>query len=112
MIKLFRKFRQNILFEGKNGRYLKYAFGEVILVVIGILIALQINSWNENRKNRILEKEILTELIATAKSNHESLLKGLKSWESTTKSLNLIMQTLLQDILKRHTGKEEITWMV
>ena len=96
MTKLFRKFRQNILFEGKNGRYLKYAFGEVILVVIGILIALQINNWNENRKDRIIEKEILTELIATAKSNHESLLKGLKSWESTTKSLNLIMQVIDQ----------------
>ena len=96
MIKLFRKFRQNLHFEEKNGRYLKYAFGEVILVVIGILIALQINNWNENRKNRILEKEILTELIATAKSNHESLLKGLESWESTTKSLNLIMQVIDQ----------------
>ena len=67
MIKLFRKFRQNLIFEGKNGRYLKYAFGEVILVVIGILIALQINNWNDNRKDRIIEKEILTELIALLK---------------------------------------------
>ena len=51
MIKFFRKIRQNLLSEGKNGKYLKYAFGEIILVVIGILIALSINNWNENKKN-------------------------------------------------------------
>jgi len=51
MIKFFRKIRQNFLSEGKTGKYLKYAFGEMALVVIGILIALQINNWNENRKH-------------------------------------------------------------
>jgi hypothetical protein len=42
------------------GRYFKYAIGEIILVVIGILIALQINNWNENRKQQIKEREILS----------------------------------------------------
>jgi len=50
MIKLFSKIRQNLLSEGKIGKYLKYAVGEIVLVVIGILIALQINNWNEHRK--------------------------------------------------------------
>jgi len=50
MIKFFRKIRQNLLSEGKTGKYFKYAIGEVVLVVIGILIALQINNWNELRK--------------------------------------------------------------
>jgi hypothetical protein len=59
MLKFFRKIRQNLLSEGKTGKYLKYAFGEIILVVIGILIALQINNWNENRKNRLLEQQLL-----------------------------------------------------
>ena len=54
MIKFFRKIRQNLLSEGKTGRYFKYAIGEIILVVIGILIALQINNWNESNK---LKKE-------------------------------------------------------
>lgn len=49
MIKFFRKIRQNLLSEGKTGKYLKYAIGEIVLVVIGILIALQINNWNEQR---------------------------------------------------------------
>ncbi|MFZ1791355.1 MAG: DUF6090 family protein [Saprospiraceae bacterium] len=46
MIKLFRNIRQSLLAEGKTTKYLKYATGEIILVVIGILIALQINNWN------------------------------------------------------------------
>ena len=67
MIKFFRKIRQNLLSEGKTGKYLKYATGEIILVVIGILIALGINNWNENRKNKNLEslyiQELTTDLI-------------------------------------------------
>ena len=51
MIKLFRKIRRNLLLEGKTGKYLKYAIGEIVLVVIGILIALAINNWNQNRIN-------------------------------------------------------------
>ncbi|MBC2846743.1 DUF6090 family protein [Winogradskyella flava] len=50
MIKFFRKIRQDLLSKGKTGKYLKYAIGEIVLVVIGILIALGINNWNENRK--------------------------------------------------------------
>ncbi|MCK0178015.1 DUF6090 family protein [Flavobacteriaceae bacterium S0862] len=66
MIKFFRKIGQNLLMENKTGKYFKYAIGEILLVVIGILIALQINNWNENQKDRIIEKEMLTELITTA----------------------------------------------
>ena len=49
MIKLFRKIRQGLLTENKFGKYVLYAIGEIVLVVIGILIALQVNNWNENR---------------------------------------------------------------
>ena len=63
MIKFFRKIRQNLLSEGKTGKYLKYAIGEIILVVIGILIALQINNWNENRKNRIAEADYYCRIL-------------------------------------------------
>jgi len=62
MIKFFRHIRQNLLSEGKTGRYLTYAIGEIVLVVIGILIALSINNWNENRKNRKAEKDILVNI--------------------------------------------------
>jgi len=49
MIKFFRKIRQKLLSENKFSKYLIYAIGEIVLVVIGILIALQINNWNENK---------------------------------------------------------------
>lgn len=62
MIKFFRKIRQNLLAEGKTTKYLKYALGEIILVVIGILIALGINNWNESRKSQQAEKIVLNNI--------------------------------------------------
>ena len=59
MIKFFRHIRKQLLSKNKTGKYFKYAFGEIVLVVIGILIALQINTWNDNRKNRISERKLL-----------------------------------------------------
>lgn len=50
MLKIFRNIRRKYLAEGKSASYLKYAIGEIFLVVVGILIALQINNWNEIRK--------------------------------------------------------------
>ncbi len=50
MIKFFRKIRLNLLSTGKTVKYFQYAIGEIILVFIGILIALQINNWNQDRK--------------------------------------------------------------
>lgn len=64
MFKFFRHIRQNLLTENKTGKYLKYAVGEIILVVIGILIALSINNWNTNRLNQKKEVSILYELKA------------------------------------------------
>ncbi|MCR9290948.1 MAG: DUF6090 family protein [Bacteroidetes bacterium] len=62
MIKFFRKIRQNLIMENKTGKYLKYAIGEIVLVVIGILIALGINNWNESRKFKNVEKTVLTNI--------------------------------------------------
>lgn len=62
MINFFRRIRQQLLSQSKFSKYLLYAIGEIILVVIGILIALQINNWNEGRKNEIRLKSYLVEI--------------------------------------------------
>jgi len=71
MIKLFRNIRKNLLKEGKTANYLKYAIGEIVLVVIGILLALQINNWNENRKLQKEELKLLHDIKANLKATLE-----------------------------------------
>ena len=63
MIKFFRKIRYDLIGENKTGKYLKYAIGEIVLVVIGILIALSINNWNENRKRDEIRKNYYHQLV-------------------------------------------------
>lgn len=68
-MKIFRKIRQALISENRFTKYLLYAFGEIVLVVLGILIALQINNWNENRKQNNLEQEYLINLKGEYESN-------------------------------------------
>ncbi|MCB0541656.1 MAG: hypothetical protein KDE33_29385, partial [Bacteroidetes bacterium] len=98
MIKFFRKIRQNLLSEGKTVKYLKYALGEIILVVIGILIALQFNNWNENRKNDKIEENYLISLKDEFEFNKQNL--------TTTVNLNDRNANFGLRILK-HTGPHE-----
>jgi len=62
MLKLFRRIRRKLIDEGNLKRYLIYAIGEILLVMIGILLALQVNNWNEVRKQRIDEIDLLKDL--------------------------------------------------
>jgi len=62
MLRIFRNIRQKLAAENKVMAYLRYAIGEILLVVIGILIALQVNNWNENRKERLVEIKYLKNL--------------------------------------------------
>jgi len=71
MIKFFRNIRRKLLDEGNLKRYLIYAFGEILLVMIGILLALQVNNWNEERKDRRLEKEYIARLKGEMLKNLE-----------------------------------------
>jgi hypothetical protein len=64
--------------KNKTGKYLKYAIGEIVLVVIGILIALQINNWNESRKQSITEKEFITSLKNDLKQDNAFIKKVIE----------------------------------
>ena len=73
MIKFFRYIRKDLMEQNKTSKYFKYAIGEIFLVVIGILIALQINNWNEKRKN---ENKITTVLKEIQKDLEEDIVKS------------------------------------
>ena len=77
MIKFFRRIRFDLMEKNKTGKYLKYAIGEIILVVLGILIALQINNWNESKKSdRVLKNyysQILQELEKDTNYIHQRI---------------------------------------
>lgn len=62
MLRLFHKLRLRFLFEMKFGKYLLYAFGEVLILIFGIVIALQVNNWNQNAQNRITEISLLSSM--------------------------------------------------
>ncbi len=96
MISFFRKTRHNLLNEGKTARYFKYAIGEILLVVIGILIALQINTWNESKKARVYELKILKEIrVALIQDINysEIILEGrIKNIDEQSQALLKIIQ--------------------
>jgi hypothetical protein len=71
MIKFFRKIRQEMLTENKFSRYVLYAIGEILLVIIGILIALSINNWNENNKLEELKQVYYQQLIKDLNKDKE-----------------------------------------
>jgi hypothetical protein len=91
MIKFFRKIRQRLLNENKLSKYLIYAIGEIILVVIGILIALEINSLNEGKKNRILERTVLSEIESTTNNNINQLKRTIEGMEMMSRSGEIIL---------------------
>ena len=86
MIKFFRKIRQKLLVEGKTSKYFKYAIGEIFLVVIGILIALQINNWNQYNQDRKLERELLEQLHSEFESNLDQIEGKISTREKMIKS--------------------------
>jgi hypothetical protein len=105
MIKFFRKIRQRLLNEYKFGKYLIYAIGEIILVVIGILIALSINNWNNDQILRSTEVALLKEMKKNLEADlfdirlninfnktmlnaNEIVLESLKNSESYNDTLN------------------------
>jgi hypothetical protein len=91
MINFFRKIRRKLADDNKPLKYMRYAIGEILLVVIGILIALSINNWNESRKDRIQEKEILSEISETIVRNNEILENHMLLIEDINRSNEVVI---------------------
>ncbi len=92
MIKFFRHIRRSLIKENQMGKYFKYAIGEIILVVIGILIALQINNWNEQRKTRNIEAKLISELLEDVKNDSNFYQSRLKFFDSQIKSYQTLKE--------------------
>jgi hypothetical protein len=98
MIKFFRKIRQNLLSDGKTGKYLKYATGEIVLVVIGILIALSINNWNQNRIRATEELNILEDLKIGLEKDKADLVYNANRINSSMSSADKVIYALENDL--------------
>lgn len=99
MIKIFRRIRQNLLNEGKTSKYFKYAIGEIVLVVIGILIALSINNWNENRKHDIAEKEFIKGIHNDLKQDKEYITLVLNKIKPKIEAFNQLNDKSSKDFI-------------
>ncbi len=91
MIKFFRKIRQNLLMENKTGKYFKYALGEIVLVMIGILLALQINNWNEKRKETNQTIGLLENMIKDLKTDISILDRQIDNFNQHINSSRLLL---------------------
>ncbi len=117
MIKFFRNIRKSLLSEGKTSKYFKYAIGEIILVVIGILIALQINNWNEKRKQTEIGYQYLTEMryelqddVALLNRYINVLKKNIENHKAALKTKNI--NTLPLDSLYMLVTPENLDFKV
>ncbi|MFC7357688.1 DUF6090 family protein [Jejudonia soesokkakensis] len=107
MIKFFRHIRQRLLIENRFSKYSLYAIGEIILVVIGILIALQINNWNEERKNNAFEKEILSQIQENLIQDRTNLI-NINIWQQRAFEAS---EKLVSDSLRAKNKDSVSLWL-
>ena len=106
MIKFFRKIRQKLLSENKFSKYLLYAVGEIILVVIGILIALQINNWNQIRIQQLEEQTIVKNIHTEYLQNKGIIKRRIEETELCEAALRQLMNNIGKD--EAHLKKQNV----
>lgn len=97
MLTFFRRIRQGLLNSGATRKYLLYAIGEIALVVIGILIALQINNWNEYRNERETEEKVLKELVENLETNIQRLQFNIERGKTDNAFSEVIISVIDQE---------------
>lgn len=100
MIKFFRNIRRRLLRENSFTRYLIYAIGEIILVVIGILIALQVNNWNRNIQEQKLAKQYLINIQHDLRQDLQSLDRLEKAVANRRKAANEVLNNIKSNYYK------------
>ena len=101
MIKFFRQIRYKLMSENKTTKYFKYAIGEIVLVVIGILIALQINNWNTNQINKEKERVYLSNI----KRDLQEQLTAIEAQIFYEKKITILATPIIQHYKKTNKFK-------
>jgi hypothetical protein len=109
MIKFFRKIRHRLLSQNKISRYFLYAIGEIILVVIGILIALQINTWNQDRINNKEEERILKAISAELKLSKFLFTMGADVQDDVMSSAKSLLGRMQNREVDREAIEKELS---
>lgn len=111
MIKFFRHIRQRLLTENKFSKYLLYAIGEIVLVVIGILIALAINNWNQELINDTSGKDLLTRIHSDLVQDTLKFRTNIARNDSVREEVKAALVTLYDGIgHKEQVQKMSSTW--
>jgi len=112
MIKFFRHIRKSLINQNQMGKYLKYAVGEIILVMVGILLALQVNNWNETMKERQQENTILQSLKTEFETNKKALQGAINRSERRKTLLKQAFDYTGKDVSKLSKVKSDSILLV
>lgn len=94
MLKFFKRIRRKLIGEGNLKRYLMYAFGEILLVMIGILLALKVNNWNENQKSNRQKNQLVKDLLVELNNTNSKIESTITLAEAKANACNLYFSLL------------------
>ena len=111
MINFFRRIRRNLIQDSQFYKYLKYAVGEILLVVLGILIAFQINNWNDKKENKKKELSYISSIIEDIETDIEQSQVALEQLNQTRKGLDSLLLELSSEEIYLNSNKAYSLWM-
>ena len=109
MIKFFRHIRRNLITQNKMSKYFKYAIGEILLVMVGILLALQVNNWNEKQNQETTFKQFLVEFKEELKLNIRDFKDEITRFDKQVAQKNNILTNKRLDTIALDTLESHIT---
>src|SRR5210317_597667 len=112
MINFFRRIRKKMADDNKPMKYARYAGGEIILVVIGILIALQINNWNEERKDRMVEIKYLKNLKHDLQNDSVALVNIRENRINTIKAVKSLLNIAASKEIESVFEVDSLYWTI
>ena len=92
--------------ENKTGKYLKYAIGEIVLVMLGILLALQVNNWNEQRKNHLRSSKLFENLESSLKTDSIALIDIISRSDKAVSNMKIILDNTAPQLREQFSDSD------